>query len=117
MKKSLVEEVTKISEEDARAFYFHVKHFLKYAKDRTPVFTQQLYEDSHVGDEAGLCPLLPVTIENLLASYLPHSYDEFTPEMCVDVEVVFGCKRLTLADVQRISLEHASDVEGEEQDD
>lgn len=113
VKKSLVEEVTMISEEDARSFYFHVEHFLKYAKDGTPVFTQQLYEDSHIGDEAGLCPLLPAAVENLLASYLPHSYEEFTAEMCADVEAIYGCRRLTLTDVQQVNLDERSDDGGE----
>lgn len=106
IKKSLVEEVTKITAEDARSFYFHVEHFLKFAKDCTPVFTQQLYKDTHVGDEVGLCPLLPLAVETLLASYLPHSFEEFTAEMCDDVERIYGCKRLRLDDIRRVQLEH-----------
>ncbi|DAZ95746.1 TPA: hypothetical protein N0F65_006394 [Lagenidium giganteum] len=41
------------------------------SRHRTPVFTQQLYESSLIGDEAGLCPLLPNTVELLLGTDLP----------------------------------------------
>lgn len=77
------------------------------------MFTQQLYEDTHIGDEAGLCPLLPASVEALLSSYLPHIYDEFTAEMCNEIERTYGCRRLTLADVQRIDLDSAANDEGD----
>ena len=96
IKKALVEEVRKITEEDVCGFYFHVEHFLKFGVDRLPVFTQQLYEKSHNGDEVGLCPILPATVESLLNSYLPHMYEDFTPEMQAAVERMYGVRRLTI---------------------
>ncbi|KAE8877363.1 hypothetical protein PF003_g38534 [Phytophthora fragariae] len=86
----------------AGQFYFHVEHFLKFSEDRTPVFTQQLYEPSHRGDDAGLCPMLPETLERLLDSYLPHRYAEFTPKAQPDVEESYGCKRLTMEMIEAI---------------
>ncbi|KAJ0392914.1 hypothetical protein ATCC90586_010244 [Pythium insidiosum] len=72
IKKVLSEEVLKITAEDVRSFYFHVEHFLKFALERPPVFTQQLYENSHRGDEVGLCPLLEDRVDALLDTYFPH---------------------------------------------
>ncbi|RLN51774.1 hypothetical protein BBJ28_00023844 [Nothophytophthora sp. Chile5] len=97
------------SNDDIRQYYFHVKHFLKFSEDRTPVFTQQLYESSHAGDEAGLCPMLAESVEKLLDSYLPHCYDEFTPEVNATLEHLYGCRRLTMNMIDAIV---AGDVMG-----
>ncbi|POM65610.1 Hypothetical protein PHPALM_18645, partial [Phytophthora palmivora] len=100
LKKKLSEVVVRITEHDVRQFYFHVEHFIRYALDKTPVFTQQLYENSHSGDEVGYSPMLPDTIETLFASYLPQTYEEFAPEMNRDIEHVFGVRRLTMEVIQ-----------------
>ncbi|KAE9281198.1 hypothetical protein PF008_g27944 [Phytophthora fragariae] len=102
LKRSLSEQVLRVTNDDVRQFYFHVEHFLKFSEDRTPVFTQQLYEPSHRGDDAGLCPMLPETLERLLDSYLPHRYAEFTPKAQPDVEESYGCKRLTMEMIEAI---------------
>ncbi|KAE9004324.1 hypothetical protein PR001_g17747 [Phytophthora rubi] len=106
LKRNLSQEVLRIANDDVRQYYFHVEHLLKFAEDRTPVFTQQLYEASHNGDEAGLCPMLPETIERLLDSYLPERYTEFTPEAQADVEQSYGCKRLTMTMIDDIAARH-----------
>jgi transposase len=106
LKRNQSQEVLRITNDDVRQYYFHVEHFLKFAEDRTPVFTQQLYEASHNGDEAGLCPMLPESLERLLDSYLPERYTEFTPEAQADVEQAYGCKRLTMTVIDDIAARH-----------
>ncbi|KAJ0391512.1 hypothetical protein ATCC90586_012159 [Pythium insidiosum] len=76
-------------------FFLHVQEFVAMAKAKQPVFTQQLYEKSHDGDEVGECPILPADIEALLDSYIPHRYEEFTAEQQALVERQFGVRRLT----------------------
>ncbi|KAJ0401801.1 hypothetical protein ATCC90586_003429 [Pythium insidiosum] len=78
-----------------RKFFLHVQEFVAIAKAKQPVSTQQLYENSHDGDEVGECPILPADIEALLDSYLPHRYEEFTAERQALVERQFGVRRLT----------------------
>lgn len=111
LKRDLSNQVLAITEHDVRQYYFHVEHFLKFATERTPVFTQQLYESSHSGDEMGLCPMLPETVEALLDSYLPHTYEEFTPEMNDSIERAFGCQRLTMDAVDALLPRSSDDSE------
>ncbi|GLE08840.1 hypothetical protein PINS_up020292 [Pythium insidiosum] len=85
-------------------FFLHVQEFLRSCKTREPVYTQQLYESSHIGDEVDQCPILSESIETLLNSYLPHSYEEFTAEQCALVLAQYGVPRLTDSYVEDVIM-------------
>ncbi|GMF59680.1 unnamed protein product [Phytophthora fragariaefolia] len=108
LKRNLTDQVMRITNDDGRQYYFHVEHFLKYAEDRSPVFTQQLHEASHSGDKTGLYPMPPERIDHLLDSYLPDRYTEFTPEDQADVEQSYGFKRPTMTMIDEMVVRHNS---------
>ncbi|RLN90496.1 hypothetical protein BBJ28_00004152 [Nothophytophthora sp. Chile5] len=114
LKRSLVEQVSAITVHDVRQCYSHVERFINYARDRTPVCTQHLYESTHSGDELELCPMLPETVETLLASYVPNTFEEFTPEANALVERAFGCPRLTMDVINSIMYSRSDENEDED---
>ncbi|EGZ27904.1 hypothetical protein PHYSODRAFT_321619 [Phytophthora sojae] len=112
LKRCLAEVVLQVTEHDVSQFYFHVEHFMRYVVDRTPVFTQPNYENSHGGDELGLCPILPDKVEALLVSYLPDEFGQFTPEQHRQLEEAFGVQRLTMQAIEAlVNGGQPSDVE------
>jgi len=66
IKKELVEQVQKLTKEELKKFANHVQEWMLSARRGEPVYTYDLYESSHFGDEH-FTPL-PDDIELILNS-------------------------------------------------